>query len=481
MAEVVTKAHPHAQEAPAVTPPDELVDERLVKAHFTASAFFFVIAILGGLTFSMQFLRHYPFVGVEWLAPGRVRMVHTNMVAYGFIANAFVGGVTYAIPRLTGQKLLNKTLGWVIFWLWQVTVVLTIFGILAGQAQGVEWSENPRWVDPIVAVAWLMMAIQIYPAIIRAKEKAMYVSLWYFTAGLLWFGLVHLMGSIVPQYFIPGVGGAAVAGLFIHDLVGLFVTPFGWGLMYYFVPLILKKPVYSHTLSLIGFWGLAFFYPLNGIHHFMFSPIPMYVQYGAVISTVAVEIVVTSVVVNFFLTLRGSGHYVLYNLPIRWFFLGMIYYFTTCLQCAYQVTLSAQKIIHFTDWVVGHSHLVMFGVFGLWIKGFITHLWPRLTKRQWYSVRWLDWHFWLVAFGMFIMFMDLTIGGLIQGFVWAALSPWEDSIVWSIPFWGVRTFSGLMIFTGTMMWVLNLWLTAKKPYADLPGFEEVPPEKAVKA
>ncbi len=453
----------------------DLVDERLVRAHFSAAVFWFVVALTGGILFSFQFLRHYPFVGIELLSPGRVRMVHTNMVAYGFIANAFVGGVIYAIPRLTGQKLLNRSLGWFIYWLWQLAVALTVFGILTGHAQAVEWSENPTWVDPIIAVAWVLMAINIYPAIIRAKEKSMYVSLWYFTAGLLWLGLVHLMGSNIPQYFVPGVSGAAVGGLFIHDLVGLFVTPFGWGLMYYFVPLILKKPIYSHTLSLIGFWGLAFFYPLNGIHHFMFSPIPMYVQYGAVVSTVAVEVVVTSVVINFFMTLRGSGHYVLYNLPIRWFFLGMIYYFTTCLQCAYQVTLSAQKIIHFTDWVVGHSHLVMFGVFGLWIKGFITHLWPRLTRRSWYSVRWLDWHFWLVALGMGIMFVDLTIGGLVQGFSWASLSPWEDSVVWSIPFWGVRTISGFMIIAGTAMWVLNLWLTARKPIADL---DETLPESA---
>ena len=56
--------------------------------------------------------------------------------------------------------------------------------------------------------------------------------------------------------------------------MGLFVTPLGWGLMYYFVPILLKKPIWSHGLSLVGFWGLAFFYPLNGIHHFLYTPIP---------------------------------------------------------------------------------------------------------------------------------------------------------------------------------------------------------------
>ena len=81
----------------------------------------------------------------------------------------------------------------------------------------------------------------------------------------------------------PGTSAGAVAGLFIHDLVGLFVTPLGWGLMYYFVPILLKKPIWSHGLSLVGFWGLAFFYPLNGIHHFLYTPIPDFLQYGAIV------------------------------------------------------------------------------------------------------------------------------------------------------------------------------------------------------
>ena len=97
---------------------------------------------------------------------------------------------------------------------------------------------------------------------------------------------------------------------------------------------------------------MAFFYPLNGIHHFLYSPIPMFLQYGAVVATVAVELVVTTVIINFFGSLRGHGDFLRTSLPIRWFYTGMVFYFTTCLQCAFQVTLTFQKIIHFTDWVV---------------------------------------------------------------------------------------------------------------------------------
>ena len=127
----------------------------------------------------------------------------------------------------------------------------------------------------------------------------MYVTLWYFLAAFVWTFLTYAMGNFIPQYFVSGTSAGAVGGLFIHDLVGLFVTPLGWGMMYYFVPILLKKPIWSHGLSLVGFWGLAFFYPLTGIHHFLYTPIPMFLQYGAVISTIAVELVVTTVIINF--------------------------------------------------------------------------------------------------------------------------------------------------------------------------------------
>jgi cytochrome c oxidase cbb3-type subunit 1 len=447
-------AVPEVRERPLVSYP-------LVRAHFIAAMASFLIALAAGLLFSLLFLQRYPFEGLSFLSPGRVRMVHTNLIAYGFLFNAFVGGLVWTVPRLTGRPLLSDRLGWAIFWAWQLVVAGTFFGILGGHAQAVEWGETPIAIDPLVVVGWVLLLCQFLPSILRARDRALYVSLWYILAGLVWVGLTYFMGNYLPQFFLPGTAGAAVTGLFIHDLVGLFVTPMGWGLMYYLVPSILKKPIFSHGLSLIGFWGLAFFYPLNGVHHFLYSPIPMYAQYGAVVSTVAVEVVVTTVIVNFFMTLRGRGDALRTSLPIRWFFTGMVFYFTTCLQCAYQVTLTAQGIIHFTDWVVGHAHLVMFGVFGFWCIGMINYLWPRLTGHAWYSEALNSWNYWLTTLGTLIMFVTLVAAGLLQGFLWRDLAPWESSIVYSVPFWWVRTIAGLMIIAGQALFAVNMWATAR--------------------
>ena len=440
-----------------------LVDKWVVKAHFIAGISFFFLSLLAGLLFSTQFLRSYLFPGIELLSPGRIRMIHTNMAAFGFLANLFFGGLYWAIPRLTGERVWKRPVSLFLFWTWQAILLATVVGQMFGYAQGIEWAETPMFIDPVVIIGVLLMTVNFYVPIIRTKEKPLYVSLWYFTAAFVWTGLVYIMGNYLPQFFAPGVAGAAIGGLYIHDLVGLFVTPLGWGMMYYFVPLILKKPIYSHALSLVGFWGLAFFYPLQGVHHFLWSPIPMFVQYGAVTSTIAVEIVVTTVIVNFFMTLKGSGSILKTNLPMRWFYTGMILYFTTCLQCAFQVTLTLQQIIHFTDWVVAHAHLVMLGVFGFWLLGIVTHLWPKVTGKEWYSLRLNTWHYWLSTIGLVIMFGDLTIAGLIQGFSWRSLQIWEQSVIASMPFWMIRTFAGSMIVLGQMIWVYNLYRTAKNP------------------
>ncbi len=445
-------------DAPAA--PVALVERKLVLWYFVAALAYMLIAMLAGFLFSLQFLQKYPFPGVELLSPGRIRFIHTNGVAYGFIANAFLGALHWTVPRLTLRPVLSRNLSYFIFFAWQAVVLATVVGLLTGHAQAVEWGETPTWVDPVALLGLILVAINFMAPIIKL-EGPMYVTLWYFIAAFVWTVLVYGMGSFLPEYFVTGAPSAAIIGLFIHDLVGLFVTPIGWGLMYFFVPVILKKPVWSHGLSLVGFWGLAFFYPLTGIHHFLYSPIPMFLQYGAVISTIAVEFVVTTVIINFFGTIRHRGDMLRTNMPIRWFYTGMVFYFTTCLQCAFQATLTFQRIIHFTDWVVGHSHLVMFGVFGFWLLGTMTYLFPQLLGASgWYKPSWNSWHYWLTTLGMLVMFFDLVIAGLIQGFQWRDLAPWEDSIVASVPFWLVRSVSGTAIIVGQFFFAANVYKTA---------------------
>jgi cytochrome c oxidase cbb3-type subunit 1 len=454
-----------------------LVANPLVRWHIGGAVFWLGLALFAGLFYSMQLLQQWPLPRIAVLSPGRIRMIHTNLVAFGFLTNAFFAMLYWTVPRLTGQRVASRGMGWAIWAAWNFIVAATYVGLHLGEAQAVEWGETPVWIDPLVVVGAILVWIQFYTPIVRTKEKTLYVTLWYFSAGFVWLGLTYIMGNFFPQYLVAGNAAGPLLGLYIHDLVGLWVTPMGWGMMYFFVPIILRKPIWSHALSLVGFWGLAFFYPLQGVHHFLGSPIPMFAQYSAVVSTIAVEIVVTTVIINFFMTWKGSDGSLRDSMALRWFWLGALNYFITCLQCAFQVTLTFQQVIHFTDWVVGHAHLVMFGVFSFWIFGMIEHLWPKLTGRAWWSSGLRRWFFWLTALGLGSMFLTLTAGGLAEGFLSLNLAPRETILQVMRPFWLVRTFSGTMIIVGFLCLVFNMVATALSKGAEHVDVDYAPYER----
>jgi cytochrome c oxidase cbb3-type subunit I len=461
-----------------------LVNSAVVRWHIVAGMLWLAISLVAGLLYALQLVQHWPLPRIPLFSPGRFRMVHTNMVAFGFLTNSFLAMLYWTVPRLTGQRVFSNALANTILAAWNLIILLTLVGIQMGQAQGIEWGETPVWVDPLVVVGAVLVWLQFYPPIIKSGERAMYVSLWYFSAGFIWLGLTYIMGNFLPQYVVAGSAAGPLLGLYIHDLVGLWVTPMGWGMMYFFVPIILRRPIWSHALSLVGFWGLAFFYPLQGVHHFLGSPTPMFTQYSAVVSTIAVEIVVTTVIINFFMTWIGSEPSLVTNIPIRWFWLGAANYMLTCFQCAFQVTLTFQQVIHFTDWVVAHAHLVMFGVFSFWIFGMIEHLWPKLTGQEWWSQRLRRAHFWLTAGGLLTMFVFLTGGGLVDGFMSLHLVPRETILESLRPFWVARTFSGIGIIAGVTCFIINMTMTARAGRlahidTEYAPFEEVEEKEAV--
>jgi cytochrome c oxidase cbb3-type subunit 1 len=451
-----------------------LINLGLVRSHLIAGFAFLVIAMLMGVFYALQLNNLYPFPNIEFLSPGRIRMIHTNGVAYGFIVNVYLGALYWVVPRLTKRRVLDDRFGWFIFRVYLFIILWTVVGILAGHAQAVEWGETPgafaangSWlfpVDELVMVGLICVAIQFLTPIFHfGSKQPMYVSLWYFSVAFIWVILTYAMGNYLPE-FIPGAGGATFVGLFIHDLVGLLVTPLGWGMMYYFVPSLLKKPIWSHAVSLLGFWGLAFFYPLQGVHHFIYSTIPMFAQFGAVVSTVAIEIMVVTVFINFFMTLRGREIAPVVNIPIRWFYTGMIFYVVTCIQCAVHVQFWAQEFVHFTDWVVGHAHLIMFGTFGFWLIGITTDLWPRvLGRRTWWAPVLHEWVFWMCTIGLASMFIGLTSAGLVEGFLWKGLAPWEVSLQSVRLIWLFRTATGLLMLAGVLLFVYNMYMTAITP------------------
>ncbi|HEV3263602.1 MAG TPA: cbb3-type cytochrome c oxidase subunit I, partial [Gemmataceae bacterium] len=318
----------------------------------------------------------------------------------------------------------------------------------------------------------LLACVQFVLPFLRGRLSNLYVAGWYILGGLVFTLLAYPVGNIVPE-FEPGAKGAAYSGLWIHDAVGLYVTPLALAIAYVVIPVATRKPIFSHFLSMIGFWLLFLVYPLNGTHHFLFSSIPMEAQKGAVVASVYQGIDVILVVANLLLSLRGSGALAYRDVPLRFVWVGVVAYLIVSVQGSLQALMPVNRFVHWSDWVIGHSHLAMIGFASFTAVGGLLHVWQRLPGLR-YSVRAADWAFWLLTVGMLLMVMDLTAAGLVQGQLWQSDGPWLDSVRASQPYWLVRTLSGVPILLGFAALVLALTtgpkgLPAPGPASDATG------------
>ena len=178
--------------------------------------------------------------------------------------------------------------------------------MLAGFSQPLEWAEFPLVIDAFVVLALVLALVQFLPPFFSRGLEDLYVSSWYIIGGLVFTLLAYPMGNFVPE-LVPGARGAAFSGLWIHDAIGLFVTPLALAVIYFVIPAATRRPIYSHFLSMLGFWLLFFLYPLNGTHHYVFSVIPMSAQIGAITASTLLGVDVILVVANLLLSLRGAG------------------------------------------------------------------------------------------------------------------------------------------------------------------------------
>jgi cytochrome c oxidase cbb3-type subunit 1 len=438
---------------------DSLVDGRLVRNFIVSSLIWFLAAIFVGLIISLKLL--YPdFLGhVSWLSYGRMRLVHTNGVAFGWLSTLFIGVAYYLTPRLTGVPMLSGRLAKLTLWLWNAALVATVVTLLAGYNQGLEYAEMSLPVDALIVAVLVMVLINVLGTVFRRKEEQLYVSLWYLCGGLVWTVLNYAVGNTIPYYFAAGVNGAAISGFYIHNTVGLWITPMGLAIAYYLFPVLTRTPLYSHKLSILGFWTLAFLYPFTGAHHFIYSAIPQWVQTVAIVASVLLMLPVWTVLTNFFGTMKGNWYKALSSVPLKFLIAGALFYLITCIQGPLQSLATLQPILHFTDWVVGHAHMALLGAFSFWAVAAIYVLIPALSGRELWSNPLSEAHFWLTLIPVLIFFMALWAVGLIEGTMWSSGVSFYTPIHVARPYWLVRTVSGSMVIAAQVLFVINIFKT----------------------
>jgi cbb3-type cytochrome c oxidase subunit I len=443
----------------------------LVRAHALAALAMVGYVALLGLAISTKL--HLPdLMGrSDWLTWGRMRYAHTQGVFFGWLGNAFLAFCYYAVPRLAERPVTSRRLGWLLFFAWNFLLVLPGWALVqAGFSQPLEWAEFPLPIDAVVVAGLLLACVQFVLPFFRTRPADLYVSGWYILGGLVFTLLAYPVGNIVPE-LEPGARGAAYSGLWIHDAVGLFVTPLALAIAYLVIPLVTGRPIFSHFLSMIGFWLLFLVYPLNGTHHYVFSSIPMEAQKGAIVASVYLGVDVILVVANLLLSLRGSGGLAYRDVPLRFVWFGTVSYLVVSMQGSLQALMPVNRFVHFTDWVIGHSHLAMIGFASFTAIGGLLHAWRHLPGLR-YNARAADWSFWLLTAGMLVMVLDLTGAGLVQGHLWQSEAPWLDSVRASQPYWLVRTLSGVAILLGFAALALALTTGPRAEEDRVTGWQE---------
>lgn len=430
------------------------VATNLVYAHGLAAILTLFVAITFGLLASIELLLPDLAGSHAWLSWGRLRYDHTQGILFGWLGNAFFAFLYHAVPLLTGRRVTSERLGQWLFGLWNFAVVLPGWVlVLAGFSQPLEWAEFPMVVDVFVMIALVLAIVQFLPPFFSRGIENLYVSSWYVIGALVFTLLAYPMGNFVPE-MLPGARGAAFSGLWIHDAVGLYVTPLALAIIYFVIPAATRRPIFSHFLSMLGFWLLFFLYPLNGTHHYVFSVIPMNAQIGAITASALLGVDVIIVVANLLLSLRGSGVFPR-DPALRFVAMSTVIYLVVSIQGSVQAQMAVNQAVHFSDWVIGHSHLAMLGFATFAAAGGLIHAWQRIPGVR-YNGRALSWSYWLLLTGVIVMVADLTVAGLVEARLWQSAAPWLDSVRASRIFWLIRTHSAVFIFAGFIALLVGL-------------------------
>ena len=409
-----------------------------------------------GIKFVAPDVDHY-----SWLSFGRLRPVHTNAVFWGWASLAMLGLAYYVIPRVSNVPIASIKTGYRTLILVNASVILGSLFLMAGINNG--GGEYREYIWPVMALFGIGVIISLrnfYKTIAKRTTKEIYVSNWYIISAMM-FLLVIAVIAYWPSWQ-NGLGETIIQGYYMHQGVGMWFMLFNLGLMYYFLPQQLNKPIYSYSLGILAFWIQILFYTLIGTHHFIFSAIPWWLQTVAIVSSAGMVIPVVAGTTNFLMTFKGSWHKLSGSYTLPFYLIGIIFYFTGSLQGTAEAFKFTNLIWHFTDFTVAHSHLTMYGIICFMLWGFIYTVVPRLTGKEPPQIT-VGAHFWLALIGLLFYTFPLMYGSTLRGLMWMeGTKSFIESVELMAPYWLWRAIGGSLMWLSHIMFAYNFYVMVKK-------------------
>ncbi len=466
-------------------------NEDVVRRATIATVFWGVIGFTVGVVIALQLAFPALNMGLEWTTFGRLRPLHTSAVIFAFGGNALIATSLYIVQRTCRAPLFGgPVLANFVFWGYQIFIVMAALGYVLGITQGKEYAEPEWYVDLWLTVVWVAYLLVFLGTVLTRKEPHIYVANWFFLAFIVTVAVLHLVNNAaVPVSFTgaksytvwSGVQDALTQWWYGHNAVGFFLTAGFLGIMYYFVPKQVGRPVYSYRLSIVHFWSLIFLYIWAGPHHLHYTALPDWAQTLGMTFSVMLWMPSWGGMINGLMTLSGAWHKLRTDPVLKLLVTSIAFYGMSTFEGPVMSIKAVNGLSHYTDWTIGHVHSGALGWVAFVTFGAVYFLVPRLWKRErLYSIRLVNTHFWIATIGIVFYITAMWVSGIMQGLMWRAYDAMgflEYSFVETVeamhPYYLIRAAGGVLFLIGALIMVYNVWRTVRgdvrdeKPYGML--------------
>lgn len=450
---------------------------------YTTILFGFLGMLVGTIIAAQMAFPELNYLLGEYGTFSRLRPIHTNTVVFGFT----VSGI-FATWYYVGQRVLKVSvaesgflmaIGKIHFWLYFVGALIATVSLLLGYSQGAEYAQYTWPIDIVIVIIWILWGISIFGLVGIRREKALYISIWYYIACFLGVSMLYLFKNMaVPTYlFTDGLGSvmhsvsmysgtndALVQWWYGHNAVAFGFTVPIVAMIYYFLPKESGQAIYSYKLSLLSFWGLMFVYLWAGSHHLLWSTVPDWMQTMGSVFSVVLILPSWGSAINMLLTMKGEWNQLTENPLIKFMVLASTFYMLSTLEGPIQAIKSVNAIAHFTDWIPGHVHDGVLGWVVFMIMSALFHMAPRMFKREIYSKKLVEVQFWLQTLAVVLYFTSMWIAGITQGMMWRAVDEYGnlmysfiDTVTVLHPYYTIRALAGVLYLTGFLIFAYNMY------------------------
>ncbi|MBP6030930.1 MAG: cytochrome-c oxidase, cbb3-type subunit I [Sphingobium sp.] len=451
-------------------------DDDPIRWGVIATVFWGLAGFLVGLYIALQLAFPALNLGLEWTTFGRLRPLHTSAVIFAFGGNALIATSFYIVQRTCRARLAFPALARFVFWGYQLFIVLAATGYLLGITEGKEYAEPEWYVDLWLTVVWVSYLAVFVGTILRRSEPHIYVANWFFLSFILTVAMLHLVNGLsMPVSLLGSKSYAAFAGVqdaltqwwYGHNAVGFFLTAGFLAMMYYFVPKQAERPIYSYRLSIIHFWSLIFLYIWAGPHHLHYTALPDWAQTLGMVFSVMLWMPSWGGMINGLMTLNGAWDKIRTDPIIRMMVMALAFYGMSTFEGPMMSIKSVNSLSHYTDWTIGHVHSGALGWNGMITFAALYYLTPRLWNRQrLYSLRMVNWHFWLATLGIVLYTASMWVAGIMQGLMWREYGA-DGYLVYSFaevvsamkPMYLIRASGGLLYLGGALVMAWNIAMT----------------------